>query len=204
MKKLIVALLVFAMCVVAPAVAVEWGALPTNMMVKIDAAYPPGDQFNTYFDVYLEENSEWVVYPGWCVDTSANSITHTAYTAYLSSTIGVSPELNKVNWVLNNKGDASWCEIQAAIWCITNQNNPHPAWFTSKSQDLVDMADDTFTPEDCDVGAILVEPCVLNGQTVIIEVPIPCTPPVPEFPTMMIPVFLVGSVMVAASVLKRE
>jgi hypothetical protein len=31
-----------------------------------------------------------------------------------------------------------------------------------------------------------------------------CPPPVPEFPTMMIPVFLVGSLMVAAIVLKKE
>ncbi|WP_062397257.1 hypothetical protein [Methanogenium cariaci] len=60
MKKLFVALLVAALCMVAPAVALEWSDLPTGDLVLIDGMYPPGELCGTYFDVYLFEDD---VYP---------------------------------------------------------------------------------------------------------------------------------------------
>jgi|UPI000784ACD9 hypothetical protein len=210
MKKIIVALLVVALCMVAPAVAVEWTDLPTDMMVLIEYPYPPGDACGTYFDMYLDDDWDQMpetVYPGWCVQTGVPSIKNTPYCAHLSSTLGVSGELNMVNWILNNKGCATYGEIQAAIWMVMGQTIPaqYAAWDNAISQELVALADDTYVPGPSDIGAVLVEPRDRNGQKAVIEVPIkPCPPPVPEFPTMMIPVFLVGSVLVAASVLKKE
>ncbi|WFN35109.1 hypothetical protein L1S32_03035 [Methanogenium sp. S4BF] len=215
MKKIIVALLVAALCLVAPAVALDWEMLPFSTQVMIDGTYPPGAVCGSYFDVYIggdsvgliAEESNGMVYPGWCVDTMTDSIKDYWYCAELSSTIGVSEKWNKINWVINNKGDATSGEVQAAIWMILGQKVParYADWETAVALQLVNDADPSFIPE-CDmIGAVLVVPCQMTGQAAVIEVPMPpCPPPVPEFPTMMIPVFLVGSVMVAASVLKKE
>lgn len=212
MKKLLVALLVAALCIAVPAVAIEWDELPTQMCVAIAADYPPGEFCGTYFDVYIDDDGDGIpdrrpVYPGWCVDTMTEAIKNTPYCADLSTTIGVSSEWNKINWIINHKGDASYGEVQAAIWMTLGQQVParFASWKTDAAYALVSQADPSFTPR-CDmIGAILVVPSELKGQAAIIEVPTPpCPPPVPEFPTMMIPVFLVGSVLVAASVLKKE
>ncbi|WP_062397255.1 hypothetical protein [Methanogenium cariaci] len=209
MKKLFVALLVAALCMVAPAVALEWSDLPTADLVLIDGEYPPGELCGTYFDVYLFEDD---VYPGWCVDTVTTSIKDEWYEACLSSTIGVSEEWNMVNWILNNRGgDIPFGETQAAIWMILGQEIPseYADWDNIVSATLAAEASEhwDYIPPGCDdVGAVLVEACMYEGQVLIIELPPlePCPPPVPEFPTMMIPVFLVGSVLVAASVLRKE
>jgi hypothetical protein len=44
----------------------------------------------------------------------------------------------------------------------------------------------------------------VSGTLEVILSDIPIDVPVPEFPTMMIPVFLVGSLLVATRVLKKE
>jgi hypothetical protein len=206
MKKLFVALLVAALCMVAPAVALEWSDLPTGDLVLIDGMYPPGELCGTYFDVYLFEDD---VYPGWCVDSMGTSIKDEWYEACLSSTIGVSEEWNMVNWILNNRGDIPFGETQAAIWMILGQEIPseYADWDNIVSATLAAEASEhwDYIPGCDDVGAVLVEACMYEGQVLIIELPLePCPPPVPEFPTMMIPVFLVGSVLVAASVLRKE
>lgn len=212
MKKFMIALLVVVMCLVAPVAAVDWDDLNGCKMVMIEYPYPPGAACGTYFDVYVDDDGDSVpeaVYPGWCVQTGVNSIKNTPYCADLTSTVGASSQWNMVNWIINNYEDegVAYGEAQAAIWMALGQDIPpqYASWDNSDSQALVAAADDTFVPGECEVGAILVEACQMTGQAVIIEVDMPCDPPiVPEFPTMMIPVFLVGSVMVAASVLKRE
>ena len=211
MKKLILALLVAALCMVAPAIALDWDDLPVNTPVMVDAPYPPGAVWGTYFDLYFCENNgngnnNGGAYPAWCVDTSRTSITEVCYCAHLSSTIG-DEEWNKVNWVLNNKGEATFGEIQAAIWMIRNQPiaSIFDDWIASGvAADLAANADPSFTPGCGDIAAVLVVACEQESQELIIEVPVPPCPPVPEFPTMLIPVFFVGSVLVAASVLKKE
>ena len=213
MKKLIVALLVFAMCMVAPAVAVEWDDLPAYMMVEIEYPYPPGAACGTFFDVYLDDDGGMTpetVYPGWCVQTGIESIKNTPYCGHMYSTMEMGKTdstWNMVNWILNNDDGYFYGDVQAAIWMVLGQEIPpqYAAWDNCNSQALAAAADDSFVPGDCEVGAVFITACQLTGQDVIIEVPMPCTPPpVPEFPTLIIPVFLVGSIMVAASVLKKE
>ncbi|MBT8507604.1 hypothetical protein AZH53_04115 [Methanomicrobiaceae archaeon CYW5] len=218
MNKLFAALLVAALCMVAPAIAMEWDDLPAEAMVYIDSNYPPGDVMGTYFDVYFCDKvcgarcvdcCDWEPvgdpYAGWCVDTSASSIKDVCYCGEMYSTIGVSPELNQVNWILNNKHDLSYGEIQAAIWMVMNQpNTKYPDWDTALAERLANAADPEFEPGCGDIVAIWILPCDDDGQGIIIEMEIPPCPPVPEFPVMTIPLFFVGGVLVAASVLRKE
>jgi hypothetical protein len=210
MKKLIVALLVATLCMVAPAAALDWDMLPFSTDVWIDPIYEPGLECGTYFDLYLPTSEEemGVAYPGWCVNTGPSAIRDQVYSADLSTTIGISEKYNKINWILNHKGEATSGEVQVAIWIILDQTIPtrHQGWNTLVAQQLAEHADSMYVPT-CypEIGAVLVVPNDRVGQDAIIEIPMPaCPPPVPEFPTMMIPVFLVGSLMVAAIVLKKE
>ncbi|GAB7016403.1 hypothetical protein [Methanogenium cariaci] len=222
-KKLCIVLLAAALCLVAPAIAmssptVEWDMLPTDMIVWIDEIYSPGGM-GTYFDVSVFENTNGADsssarekhgadYPGWCVDTGSSSIRGTAYMACLSSTLGKGDDWNRINWILNNKGSATYVEIEVAVLKILGQGKPAlfttADWNNLVSQGLIAAADPAYSPGPGDIGAVLIEPCRLAGQKIIIEVPIPRDPPVPEFPTLMVPVFLVGSLLVAAGVLKKE
>lgn len=221
MKKLFAVLLVAALCMVVPAIAMEWDDLPDEAMVFIDNTppYPPGEVMGTYFDVYFCDKicgvrccdcCDWEPvgdpYAGWCVDTTANSIKEECYCGEIYSTIGVSPGLNQVNWILNNKGDATCGEIQAAIWMVLNQKNTlHPEWEVSGvAEELANAADPEFEPGCGDIVAIWILPCDDEGQGIIIEMEIPPCPPVPEFPVMTIPLFFIGGVLVAASVLRKE
>ncbi len=195
--------MVAALCMVAPAVAFDWTNLPydTEVTVISGNAVTSG----AYFDLYIGND----IHPTWCADT-ATIVNSVPYQANLSTTIGAGEEWNKINWVLNNKGNTPVHQIQAAIWTIRGQTLrwDRVAWYTNVAEQLVNEAEahGDFIPECGQIGAVLVKPCVGVYQDTIFEVQTPeCIPePVPEFPTMMIPVFLVGSLMVAASVLKKE
>ena len=207
MKKLIVALLVAALCMVAPAIAFEWGEDLGTESVLI--TYPYMHTYDTYFDVIIGDE-EQTTYAGWCADPNTNSIRNEPYEATLTNISGVNEQWNKVNWILNNKGDASYQDIQKAIWDILSLQVPGNTiiagqWDDAVVAQLVQDADPEFVPTCGMIWGILVTPIDRVGQAAIIEAKMPaCPPPVPEFPTMMIPVFLVGSLMVATSVLKKE
>ena len=233
MKKLIVALLIATLCMVAPAAALDWDMNPFSTEVWIDGACPLGNVHGTYFDLYIDENSvdpmepstsvdnHGVAYPGWCVNTNYDAITNTSYDADLNTTMGISKEYNKINWVLNHKGEATSGEVQAAIWKILGQTIPtrYQGWNTTIAQQLADDANPSYVPEYYpEIGTVLVVP---NGdwvgQPAVIEIPMPtcpppiseiptptCPPPISEFPTMLIPIFLAGGLVIAASILKKE
>ena len=207
MRKLIVALLVVALCIVAPVAALAWGDEIETSDVFI-AGHPYQHTGNSYFDATLLENDVKVVYAGWCINPNVNSIKNEWYDANLSYTVGVSPEWNKVNWVINHKGEASYQEVQEAIWRVLDVGTStlNKGWNETVVQQLVTDAKADYIPKySPEIGAVLVEPIGRIGQDVIIEIPMPeCPTPVPEFPTMVIPVFLVGSLMVAGSILKKE
>ena len=218
MKRLFAALLVAALCLAVPAIAQSMDDIPAEAMVYIDSDYPPGYVMGTYFDVYFCDHvcgvrcvdcCNWEPvgdpYAGWCVDTTANSIKDLCYCGEFSSTVGESAMWNQVNWILNNKGDLSFGEIQAAIWMVMGQTNYlHKDWDTAAAEACAEAADPEFIPGCGDIMAVLVEPCEDDGQLIIIEVAIPPCPPVPEFPVMTIPLFFIGGVLVAASVLRKE
>ncbi len=174
-------LLAAALCLVAPAIAmssptVEWDMLPTDMIVWIDEIYSPGGM-GTYFDVSVFENTNGGAdsssarekhggadYPGWCVDTGSSSIRGgTAYMACLSSTLGKGDDWNRINWILNNKGSATYVEIEVAVLKILGQGGK-PALFTTAdwnnlvSQGLIAAADPAYSPGPGDIGAVLIEP----------------------------------------------
>ena len=196
MKKLILALMVLAMCFTLPVAAINWGDLPCNEEINIELTRSCG----SFFDVTIVDEGK--MYAGWCVQTGVPLLRSSSYDASLSKPVG--EQWNKVNWILNNKGSATASEIQTAIWIVLNQGFT-PGSDTPVVWDLVNNADPNFN--EClpgNVGAVRVEPIGVEGQDLIIE--LPCCPdiPTPEFPTMMIPVFFVGSMLVAASVLNKE
>lgn len=197
MKKLILALVVVAMCLSLPAAAIDWGDLPCNKEINVELTRDCG----SLFDVTIVDEGK--MYAGWCVQTGVPLLRQTGYDASLSKPVG--EKWNKVNWILNNKGGASYQDIQGAIWMVCDQDVLF-GWDTPKAIALAEAADPTF--ENCPaggIGAVYIEPCDVRAQLIIIEVPCPGDPPVvPEFPTLMVPVFLVGSVLVAASALKKE
>lgn len=208
MRKLLAALLVASLCLAVPAVAWDWGDLPFDGMAMVDTPYPPGEIYdNNYFDVYVSEfdGDNGNVYPGWCVETGEYSIKEW-YCAKFTTTIGVDETWNKVNWVLNNKGDATFGEIQWAIWTILGEAVPsqYSDWGTETAKKLVENANPSYIPGCDEIAGVLVTPTCVTGQSLIIEVDTEPCPPVPEFPLMTIPVFFVGGVLVAASVLKKE
>ncbi|MFA5395932.1 MAG: hypothetical protein GX097_04620 [Methanomicrobiales archaeon] len=78
MKKLIVALLVAALCIAAPVAAMAWGDELNTAQVFI-AGNPYQHTGNSYFDVALLEGNDNVVYAGWCTNPKANSIKNEYY-----------------------------------------------------------------------------------------------------------------------------
>lgn len=229
MKKLLVALLV-ALCMVAPALALDWDELPQEKQAYVDMDYPPGNLMDTYFDVYITDidngasvdaaPAEGDLFAGWCVDSELSSIKDTWYCAELEDTTEWYVEWGSINWLINNREGIDHGTVQAAIWILLDEEVPdeYADWVDDETWALVEEASQytDFEVPDCIpvgeepmVGAVMVTPCPPTpedtGQVLIIEVPIPyCPVEAPEFPTLLIPVFLVGSVLVAASVLRRD
>lgn len=205
MKKLLIALLVAALCLAVPVSALECDDLPAyNVDLTLDKNYcDPSPLTGAYFDVHLLFDDE--LYTGWCVEIGPSYCEAYAGDLYV-------PEgemWNKVNWVLNNDDSATYQQTQAAIWKLVTGSEGLHYWYDSVAEQLVNDAEADFECEEGMVMAVKVVPSEgeVDCQNIIFE--FPCCEeqndiPTPEFPTMMIPVFLVGSVLVAASVLKKE
>ncbi|MDG6258188.1 MAG: thioester domain-containing protein [Methanomicrobiaceae archaeon] len=148
-------------------------------------------------------------YLGWCV--SGEDMRNGEYEAtFYDSRFGNVPERfadygwNEINWILNNKGDASEEAIQAAIW-IFDGGEVLPGYETwddgADFQYLVDNAEDDFVPGPGDVYAVIVDSGE-NIQCNIIEVQVPFESP--EFPTLAVPVGLLVGMVGAVAVIKGK
>lgn len=154
-------------------------------------AYPTGLDANdpSYFKTYINGNNPIPGYPlppgpnsgyddgayyGWCVDTE-NAIGSIVYQVTLYSSYdplvypGSETNWSKLNWVINNKGDATAFQIQHTIWKLTtgefyNEGNAPYSSGTAADhaaiQQLLDNADGTFVPQTGQLVGVLCYPVV--------------------------------------------
>lgn len=123
---------------------------------------------------------------GWCVDEDHTVNTNTPYTVYLYSSYDQNmpneckdPDWPYVNWIINNKGDATPQQIQKAIWYFINggwapYGNPSHPDYDQVIQDLIDGAKnnpegDNYVP---DLGEWIAVICWIDAshQITFIEV----------------------------------
>jgi hypothetical protein len=140
---------------------------------------------DTYFDIQLfgvgiDYDITDGTWNGWCADSdiSISSVLYfaTAYSSYdpnLPWWAKNDEQWDFVNYILNNKHpEASWQEIQAAIWYFTDEFPDYKGYDTGFFQAMVDDAlanGAGFQPMPGQIGAVIlaIEPCV---QLVFIEV----------------------------------
>ena len=122
----------------------------------------------SYFDIYLSDVPDGLdvtngYYIGWCADRSvimprAENLTVRLYNSYdllLPLTLR-DKDWDKVNYILNHKGDATKTDIQEAFWHLLN-DYPYDS-ITKTAQLLVDSAKNDYIPQPGDLIAILAEP----------------------------------------------
>jgi hypothetical protein len=128
----------------------------------------------SYFDIYLSDvpNGNDVVngyYVGWCADRSVHMPRSEALTVRLYNSYDLFLPLplrdknwDKVNYILNNKGNATKEDIQDAFWYLLN-DYPYDD-ISVKAQTLVDTAQDGYMPHPGDLIAILAAPVHTEGR----------------------------------------
>ena len=128
----------------------------------------------SYFDIYLSDvpNGFDVVngyYVGWCADRSVHMPRGEELTVRLYNSYDLLLPLplrdknwDKVNYILNHKGDATKTDIQEAFWYLLN-DYPYDQ-ISSTAQMLVDTAQDGFLPQPGDFIAILAAPVQTDGR----------------------------------------
>ncbi len=122
-------------------------------------------------------------YPGWCIDRSVTMVRNVDHEVTLYDSYDPdlpmafqSPNWDKVNWIINNKGAYAMMDIQDAIWYFIDDF----PWgsITVNARMLVQAANgsgDGFVPESGDLIAIVAIPEVLHTdcQATFLELQIP-------------------------------
>ena len=128
----------------------------------------------SYFDIYLYDVPDGYdvtngYYVGWCADRSVQMPRNTNLTVRLYNTYDLllpmpfrSRNWSKVNYILNNKGDAPKTDVQDAFWYLLCEY-PYKK-LTSTGKMLVDNADVNFIPKQGDFIAVLAEPVYADGR----------------------------------------
>lgn len=186
-------------------------------MISVVSAWPvtvtanvvyPGSH-PSYFDITITSSSNpsqlpTGTYVGWCSDsehtiTPANGITFTAYSTLVTPIppVGETEQWYKVNYIINNDAGKDWRSIQTTFWHYDGgipSPNPLAPINSGHYTALITGADANplFVP-NCD-QKYAIELFTSDVQTLFIEQTQSC-PPVPEFPTMALPVgMLIGLV----------
>jgi hypothetical protein len=128
----------------------------------------------SYFDIYLFDVPDKLdvtngYYVGWCADRSVmmpreQNLSVRLYNSYdlLLPLPLRDKDWDKVNYILNNKGDATKEDIQLAFWYLLN-DYPYDD-ISDKAKILVDTAQDGYVPHGGDLLAILAEPINMQGR----------------------------------------
>lgn len=122
----------------------------------------------SYFDIYLYDVPEGLdvingYYVGWCADRSVimpreQNLTVRLYNSYdlLLPLPLRDKDWDKVNYILNHKGDATKEDIQDAFWYLLNDYPFDKLSDTAKM--LVNTSQDGYVPQSGNLVAILAEP----------------------------------------------
>jgi hypothetical protein len=128
----------------------------------------------SYFDIYLSDVPPGYdvtngYYVGWCADRSVMMPRGEALTVRLYNTYDLllplplrDKDWDKVNYILNYKGDADKNDVQEAFWHLLND---YPFDDISPvAQDLVNNAVDGFMPQKGQFIAVLAAPVETEGR----------------------------------------
>ena len=140
--------------------------------VKMKVYNSPGSS-NNYCDLELSDiPQDYDVYDGvwtgWCADSQVYILGVTYNVSLFSSYDSDMPEhvqdderWDLVNYLLNHKHpEATWREIQAAIWYFTDDDPNYQDYFTDKSQAMIDDAlanGEDFVPLPSQITAVIVD-----------------------------------------------
>jgi hypothetical protein len=128
----------------------------------------------SYFDIYLFDVPDGLdvtngYYVGWCADRSVMMPREQELTVRLYNSYDLllplplrDKDWDKVNYILNNKGDATKKDIQDAFWYLLNDYPYDDISDTAKT--LVDTAPDGYVPHSGDLITILAEPVNTEGR----------------------------------------
>jgi hypothetical protein len=128
----------------------------------------------SYFDVYLFDVPNGLditngYYVAWCADRSTHMPREKDLTVRLYNSYDLLLPLplrdknwDKVNYIINHKGNATKVDIQDAIWYLLN-DYPYDK-ITNAAQNLVNTAQNGFIPKPGDFIAILAEPVHTNER----------------------------------------
>lgn len=150
----------------------DW-ILPTDP-IRMNIEQFPGLS-NTYFDLNLwEVGTGYDIYDGvwtaWCADSHVYIYTNRNYNPSVYSSLDAElgnkcdycsddERWNYVNYILNHKDpEASWREIQAAIWYFTDEDPDYRGYWTSRSEAMIEDAlanGSDFRPREGQFGAVI-------------------------------------------------
>lgn len=128
----------------------------------------------SYFDIYLSDvpigyDVTDGYYVGWCADRSVimprmENLTVRLYNSYdlLLPLPLRDKDWDKVNYILNYKGDADKNDVQEAFWHLLN-DYPYDS-ISPAAKELVDNAVDGFMPVEGQLIAVLAEPLQTKDQ----------------------------------------
>jgi hypothetical protein len=225
MKKFTLGILVFVvlLAMTSAVSAAGWAvtAVP-SVPGNIDPANP------SYFNIQVTYSADQNILPlgtytGWCSDSQTNIQSGKSYGFTAFSTLidnppsqAEAPGIKSVDWhrdnyILNNDANQQWQAIQAAFWHY--DGGIPQTW--SYNHGVYDALIAAATPHggyvpECDptkqssfkYAIILYTPGV---QTIFLEKTTECTPDVPEFPSMALPVgMLIGLVGLVFVIKTRE
>ncbi len=148
------------------------------------------DYTDSYFDITLSDISgdydvENGDYDGWCIEYGPHYlpdphsvILHSSACEEDISYFGI-PFVNwsKVNYILNHDLEATYNQIQHAIWHFINVGSQEPSPPDSTTQQLIDNANTYgvgYIPSPGEILAVLIDPVGREYQHTIIEVMVPC------------------------------
>jgi hypothetical protein len=191
-------------------VSIASAQLPSQVTAKIASPGPA-----SYWDVSVtgmvgpQNEMSAIHYAGKCASSTHYINNYQTYTFDVYSSLGSLPSglptanWQKINWVINNKQGANPATIQAVVW---HYDSGIIAWnpgaplgpVNTALRDKIIHDTDTFMPSSYAPGPGENYAVILwntaRGQPIFIELPIPDIP-VPEFPTLGLPVaMLVGVV----------
>ena len=218
MKKIMLGILVFVV-LLAMTSAVSAAGWAVTAVPSVPGSHP------SYFNIEVTSSADQTTLPlgtytGWCSDsntfiTPGTSYDFTAYSTLIDNPPppGPAPEdWYKVNYILNNDVGMQWKAIQAAFWKYDGGIPNNWIYDIGDYDDL--YADAQANGEGfesvCDptkqssfrYAIILYKPGV---QTIFLEQTKECTPNVPEFPSMALPVgMLIGLVGVVFVIKTRK
>jgi len=152
------------------------------------------------------------IYTGWCINPAAALQNGRTETWNVYSSLGSIPSQiptenwMAINYILNHPGSYSKEVIQTAIWKLGGSGEKWQPVNSTQVTALINnaLANPTWTPGPGDIYAVILF-TTKSYQPVIIQVPMPNNPPpVPEFPTLGLPVAMLLGMVFTIYVVKRR